>query len=189
MRLEHLRKQQDKGIDLIPVGDFSYYDHMLDTSVMFGLVPERFNYQPAGPVPLSVYFAIARGQKGATASEMTKWLDTNYHYIVPELANAAPVFTENKPLQAYLEAKQELGIEGKPVIIGLGVYDIHSPRIPDVSEMLNMIQRALRVLPSDLFWVNPDCGLKTRTKEESIAALRQMVEAAQTARDALAVSN
>ncbi|WP_226002509.1 5-methyltetrahydropteroyltriglutamate--homocysteine S-methyltransferase [Paenibacillus sp. BJ-4] len=118
LRLEHLRKQQDKGIDLIPVGDFSYYDHMLDTSVMFGLVPERFNYHPAGPVPLSVYFGIARGQKGATASEMTKWLNTNYHYIVPELANVAPVFTENKPLQAYREAKQELGIEGKPVLIG-----------------------------------------------------------------------
>lgn len=73
--------------------------------------------------------------------------------------------------------------------IGLGVYDIHSPRIPDVSEMLSMIQRALRVLPSDLFWVNPDCGLKTRTKEESVAALRQMVQAAQAARAALAVSN
>ncbi|MFK4301833.1 5-methyltetrahydropteroyltriglutamate--homocysteine methyltransferase [Paenibacillus sp. RC254] len=118
LRLEHLSKQRDKGIDRIPVGDFSYYDHMLDTSVMFGLVPERFNYRPDGPVPLSVYFGIARGQKGATASEMTKWLNTNYHYIVPELANATPVFTENKPLQAYREAKQELGIEGKPVIIG-----------------------------------------------------------------------
>ncbi|MBJ8191948.1 5-methyltetrahydropteroyltriglutamate--homocysteine S-methyltransferase, partial [Bacillus cereus] len=81
LRLEHLSKQRDKGIDRIPVGDFSYYDHMLDTSVMFGLVPERFNHRPAGPVPLSVYFGIARGQKGATASEMPKWMNTNYHYI------------------------------------------------------------------------------------------------------------
>lgn len=118
LRLEHLSKQRDKGIDRIPVGDFSYYDHMLDTSVMFGLVPERFNHRPAGPIPLSVYFGIARGQKGATASEMTKWMNTNYHYIVPELANAVPVFTENKPLRAYREAKQELGIDGKPVLIG-----------------------------------------------------------------------
>ncbi|KAF6656999.1 5-methyltetrahydropteroyltriglutamate--homocysteine S-methyltransferase [Paenibacillus polymyxa] len=118
LRLEHLSKQRDKGIDRIPVGDFSYYDHVLDTSVMFGLVPERFNYRPTGPVPLSVYFGMARGQKGATASEMTKWMNTNYHYIVPELENAAPVLTENKPLLAYREAKQELGIYGKPVLIG-----------------------------------------------------------------------
>lgn len=117
IRLNHLRKQQEKGIDLIAVNDFSYYDHILDTAAMFGIVPKRFAYE-GGAVPLSVYYGIARGTKDATASEMTKWFNTNYHYIVPELDGTNPVVTENKPLIAYREAKSELGIEGKPVIVG-----------------------------------------------------------------------
>ncbi|MVQ38428.1 5-methyltetrahydropteroyltriglutamate--homocysteine S-methyltransferase [Paenibacillus anseongensis] len=117
IRLTHLRKQQEKGIDFIPVNDFSYYDHILDTAAMFGIIPKRFSYE-GGPVPLSVYYGVARGTKGAAASEMTKWFNTNYHYIVPELADASPVLTENKPLTAYREAKEKLGIEGKPVIVG-----------------------------------------------------------------------
>ncbi|WP_458126820.1 5-methyltetrahydropteroyltriglutamate--homocysteine S-methyltransferase [Paenibacillus sp. Z3-2] len=117
IRIDHLRKQQAKGIDLIPVNDFSYYDHILDTAVMFGIVPKRFAYT-GGSVPLSVYYGIARGTKDAAASEMTKWFNTNYHYIVPELDGASPTLTENKPLLAYREAKEKLGIEGKPVIVG-----------------------------------------------------------------------
>ncbi|RKP58176.1 5-methyltetrahydropteroyltriglutamate--homocysteine S-methyltransferase [Cohnella endophytica] len=117
IRLNHLRKQMDKGIDLIPVNDFSYYDHVLDTATMFGIVPKRFSYE-GGVVPLSLYYGIARGTKDATASEMTKWFNTNYHYIVPELDGAEPAITENKPLNAYREAKELLGIEGKPVILG-----------------------------------------------------------------------
>lgn len=117
IRLDHLRKQQAKGVDLIPVNDFSFYDHILDTAVMFGIVPKRFSYD-GGAVPLSVYYGIARGTKDAAASEMTKWFNTNYHYIVPELDGAEPALTENRPLVAYREAKAQLGIEGKPVIVG-----------------------------------------------------------------------
>jgi 5-methyltetrahydropteroyltriglutamate--homocysteine methyltransferase len=117
IRLNHLGKQQEKGIDFIPVNDFSYYDHILDTAAMFGIIPKRFSYE-GGAVPLSVYYGVARGTKGAAASEMTKWFNTNYHYIVPELTDASPVLTENKPLAAYREAKEKLGIEGKPVIVG-----------------------------------------------------------------------
>ncbi|WP_410512858.1 5-methyltetrahydropteroyltriglutamate--homocysteine S-methyltransferase [Paenibacillus sp. BR2-3] len=117
IRLNHLRKQQEKGITLIPVNDFSYYDHVLDTATMFGIIPKRFAYE-GGVVPLSVYYGIARGTKDAGASEMTKWFNTNYHYIVPELNGTTPVLTENKPLKAYREAKEKLGIEGKPVIVG-----------------------------------------------------------------------
>ncbi|MCM3257425.1 5-methyltetrahydropteroyltriglutamate--homocysteine S-methyltransferase [Paenibacillus lautus] len=117
IRLNHLRKQQESGIDLIAVNDFSYYDHILDTATMFGIVPKRFPYE-GGIVPLSVYYGIARGTKEATASEMTKWFNTNYHYIVPELDGAVPVLTENRPLAAYREAKEKLGIEGKPIIVG-----------------------------------------------------------------------
>ncbi|MEH7402927.1 5-methyltetrahydropteroyltriglutamate--homocysteine S-methyltransferase [Gottfriedia acidiceleris] len=117
IRLQHLQKQKNQGIDLIPVGDFSLYDHVLDTAVMFGLVPKRFEYS-GGKVSLETYFEIARGTKSAVASEMTKWFNTNYHYIVPELGDVLPSLVENRPLQFYKEAKQKLGIDGKPVILG-----------------------------------------------------------------------
>ncbi|MGE8078286.1 5-methyltetrahydropteroyltriglutamate--homocysteine S-methyltransferase [Peribacillus loiseleuriae] len=117
IRLKHLQKQNDQGIDLIPVGDFSLYDHVLDTAVMFGIVPKRFEYD-GGKVSLETYFDIARGTTGAVASEMTKWFNTNYHYIVPELDGAVPTLVDNRPLQFYKEAKQKLGINGKPVILG-----------------------------------------------------------------------
>ncbi|WP_428912216.1 5-methyltetrahydropteroyltriglutamate--homocysteine S-methyltransferase [Niallia sp. Krafla_26] len=117
IRLEGLRKQQEKGIDLIPVGDFSLYDQVLDTSVMFGIVPKRFQNN-GGKTSLETYFSIARGTKDAVASEMTKWFNTNYHYIVPEFDDAKPFLAENRLLTFYKEAKEELGIEGKPVILG-----------------------------------------------------------------------
>lgn len=121
LRLNNLKKQQELGVDLIPVGDFSLYDHVLDTSIMFGVVPERFKYD-GGKVSLETYFAIARGIKDAVASEMTKWFNTNYHYIVPELENVKPKLTENRPLSFYKEAKEKLGIDGKPVILGPITY-------------------------------------------------------------------
>ncbi len=117
IRQQHLIKQKDKGIEWIPVNDFTYYDHMLDMAVMFGLVPKRFAYD-GGPVPLDTYFAMARGNKEAVASEMTKWFNTNYHYIVPEFGERPPELAENRPLKAYLEARDQLGIVGKPVIVG-----------------------------------------------------------------------
>ncbi|HJF31133.1 MAG TPA: 5-methyltetrahydropteroyltriglutamate--homocysteine S-methyltransferase [Sporosarcina psychrophila] len=121
LRLDSLRKQKEFGIDLIPVGDFSLYDHVLDNSIMFGVVPKRFAYA-GGKVPLDTYFAIARGTKDAVASEMTKWFNTNYHYIVPELEGVKPKLVENRPLAFYKEAKEKLGIEGKPVLLGPVTY-------------------------------------------------------------------
>lgn len=117
IRLNNLQKQKDAGIDLIPVGDFSFYDHVLDTSTAFGIVPKRFDYTD-GPVSVETYFDIARGNDGAIASEMTKWFNTNYHYIVPELEGSTPKLVENRPLNYYLEAKEKLGIDGKPVFLG-----------------------------------------------------------------------
>ncbi|MFC2946855.1 5-methyltetrahydropteroyltriglutamate--homocysteine S-methyltransferase [Virgibacillus sediminis] len=121
IRLKNLKKQKENGIDLIPVGDFSLYDHVLDTSAMFGVIPERFNYE-GGKVDLDTYFAVARGNQHAVASEMTKWFNTNYHYIVPELQSVQPELTENRPLTYYKEAKEKLNIDGKPVIVGPITY-------------------------------------------------------------------
>ncbi|NGM81679.1 5-methyltetrahydropteroyltriglutamate--homocysteine S-methyltransferase [Paenibacillus sp. 7124] len=120
-QLSNLRKQQEAGIDLIPVGDFTYYDHVLDTAVMFGIVPPRYRYE-GGPAGLDLYFAMARGNSRAAACEMTKWFNTNYHYIVPEIGDIQPVLTENKPLAAYRFAKSQAGIDGKPVVIGLYTF-------------------------------------------------------------------
>jgi 5-methyltetrahydropteroyltriglutamate--homocysteine methyltransferase len=69
------------GLDSVPSNTFSHYDHVLDTAALFGALPERFT----GPSPLDTYFAAARGAQDAPALEMTKWFDTNYHYLVPEL--------------------------------------------------------------------------------------------------------
>ena len=122
IRLTNIKKQIDRGIELIPVNNFTYYDHVLDMAVMFGLIPTRYEYNE-GDISLDLYYAMARGNEKAVASEMTKWFNTNYHYIVPELKEGQqPVLIENKPLMAYQEAKREFGIEGKPVILGLFTF-------------------------------------------------------------------
>lgn len=115
--LANLQKQKEKGIDLIAVNDFTYYDHMLDTATMFGLVPERYGANE-DHISLDTYFAIARGNDIAVAAEMTKWFNTNYHYIIPEINSSKLRLVENKPLKAYQKAKEKLGIEGKPVLVG-----------------------------------------------------------------------
>jgi 5-methyltetrahydropteroyltriglutamate--homocysteine methyltransferase len=121
LRERHWRLQRDAGIDLVPSNDFSYYDRVLDTCALVGAVPKRYGWT-GGPVDLDTYFAMARGvQAGGrdvTAMEMTKWFDTNYHYIVPEFdPGQAFRLSSSKPVDEFLEAKA-LGIETKPVLIG-----------------------------------------------------------------------
>ncbi|KOS68732.1 5-methyltetrahydropteroyltriglutamate--homocysteine methyltransferase [Lysinibacillus contaminans] len=117
IRIARMDKQLSLGLDIITVGDFTYYDRMLDTAVMFGLVPKRFDWQ-GGKVDLQTYYGVARGNNNAVASEMTKWFNTNYHYIVPEYEGQALQLTENKILADFLEAKEVFGITAKPTIIG-----------------------------------------------------------------------
>jgi len=123
---ENWQTQLDAGIDLIPCNDFSLYDQVLDTSLMLGVIPQRYTpvlsaVKSNGEIDL--YFAMARGyQKDGldiTAMEMTKWLDTNYHYIVPEFtANQQfRIFNENI-FSAHNSAKQHLGEKAKPVLLG-----------------------------------------------------------------------
>jgi len=98
-------------VDSIPVGELNLYDFMLDTALMFGVIPERFK----GKEGLELYYDMARGKQ---ALEMTKWFNTNYHYLVPEIEKPEFELRENKPLKAYKEAKEKFGIEGRPVVIG-----------------------------------------------------------------------
>ena len=86
LRARHWKLQKDAGLDHIPSNDFSFYDQILDMTALLGAVPARYNWK-GGNVDLATYFAMARGrQQGGvdvTAMTMTKWLDTNYHYLVP----------------------------------------------------------------------------------------------------------
>jgi len=117
LRARHWFAQQKAGIDHIPSNDFSFYDQMLDTIAMLGAVPPRFGHG-GGAVPLDLYFAMARGRADQPAMEMTKWFDTNYHYIVPELsADMDFALSSNKAVDEYNEARF-LGIETRPVLIG-----------------------------------------------------------------------
>mgnify|MGYP003818084115 CR=1 FL=1 len=121
LRLRHWRLQQEAGIDLVPVGDFSLYDHMLDASVMFGVVPARYGIA-AGPTDLPTYFRMARGGQnghgGVTALEMTKWFDTNYHYLVPEFAPGQTFRLDATRLLAQLREAKESGFAAKAVLPG-----------------------------------------------------------------------
>lgn len=118
MRIQRLLRQQKSGIAWVPSGDFTLYDSVLDHVAAFDLVPERFR-RLGKPDSLAVYFAMARGIEGAPACEMTKWFDTNYHYLVPELAgNPKPKLVFNPWLDAFNEAKHEIGLLTRPVIIG-----------------------------------------------------------------------
>jgi 5-methyltetrahydropteroyltriglutamate--homocysteine methyltransferase len=85
LRERHWLLQREAGLDFVAAGDFSYYDHMLDTAVLLGALPKRFGFDPA-LLTRSQYFELARGNALQPAMEMTKWFDTNYHYIVPELS-------------------------------------------------------------------------------------------------------
>ncbi|KAG0026507.1 methionine-synthesizing 5- methyltetrahydropteroyltriglutamate--homocysteine methyltransferase [Podila clonocystis] len=126
LRAENWRLQKAQGLDQIPSGDFSFYDHVLDHSVMFNVIPQRFRHLADGH---ERNFAIGRGiQKPATdtqekvdieAQEMKKWFDTNYHFIVPEFETNQTFHlgTQIKTLQEFNEAKA-LGIHTRPVVLG-----------------------------------------------------------------------
>jgi 5-methyltetrahydropteroyltriglutamate--homocysteine methyltransferase len=133
-------RQKSAGIDWLPSNDFSLYDHVLDTSAMVGAIPAVYGDQGSA-VPLATYFAMARGTRGAEGSaacvghthdharahglpalEMTKWFDTNYHYMVPEFT-AGQTFrlASTKPIDEFLEARS-LGFATRPVLLGPVTY-------------------------------------------------------------------
>jgi 5-methyltetrahydropteroyltriglutamate--homocysteine methyltransferase len=126
LRKENWFTQKAAGLDLIPSNDFSPYDHVLDTCALVGAVPDRFAWKDT-PVDLDTYFAMARGRSGnsddcctqpTTALEMTKWFDTNYHYLVPEFTQDQQFrLSATKPLAEFSEAKA-LGILTKVVLLG-----------------------------------------------------------------------
>lgn len=158
LRHRHWRLQQEHGIDVIPSNDFSLYDHVLDHAVMVGAIPDGYGWMD-GPVSLDTYFALARGERGGgdskcgcanqhgragPALEMTKWFDTNYHYLVPEFtAKQRFTLTRNRPLDAFLEAR-EIGIQTRPVILGPVTF-LMLGKARDGSDPLDLLDRLLPI--------------------------------------------
>jgi 5-methyltetrahydropteroyltriglutamate--homocysteine methyltransferase len=140
--------QRQAQLDLVPVGDFSFYDHVLDASFMLGNVPARARRGEGEP--LDAYFRIARGRAaaesgaGVHAGEMTKWFDTNYHYIVPELSADTTFALDATRLVAELAEARAQGISAKPVIVGPVTY-LAIGKAKDHADKLALLPKLLPV--------------------------------------------
>jgi 5-methyltetrahydropteroyltriglutamate--homocysteine methyltransferase len=156
IRRENWQTQKDAGIDLIPSNDFSLYDHVLDTSLMVGAIPERYHQLIDGKSnrELDLYFAMARGIQrdglDIKAMEMTKWFDTNYHYLVPE-------FVKNQKFRRYsdkvlLEFEDALhkGIVTKPVLVGPVTYLLLGKEKEEGFDRIDLLDNLLPVYISVL---------------------------------------
>ncbi len=150
LRSRNWKLMKDAGVDLIPSGDFSLYDQVLDAITMVGAVPERYAHSE-GNVDLDTYFAMARGRQTAgqdvVAMEMTKWFNTNYHYIVPELApDTRFTLSSDKAVSHYLEAKSQ-GIETVPVLVGPVTFLLLSKPAPGVVDDFDPLTLLDAILP------------------------------------------
>src|SRR4051794_12188089 len=187
IRVENWKLMQDAGIDLIPSNDFSYYDQVLDAIALVGAVPERYGWD-GGEVDLDTYFAMARGRQSdaidVTAMEMTKWFDTNYHYIVPELGPETTFsLSSSKPFDEHAEAMEELGIDTVPVLIGPVSFLLlskladgvdHFDAVDLVEPLVEVYGEAIeRLAEQGATWVQLDepCFVQDRSEKE-LDALR-----------------
>ncbi|WP_031088626.1 5-methyltetrahydropteroyltriglutamate--homocysteine S-methyltransferase [Streptomyces sp. NRRL WC-3549] len=147
LRRSNWRQLTDAGVHEVPTGDFSYYDHVLDTTVMVGAIPERHR-AAVDADELDGYFAMARGTHDVAPLEMTKWFDTNYHYLVPELGPDT-VFTADSAKQvAELREALTLGHTARPVLVGPVTYLLLAKPAPGVAldfEPLTLLDRLLPV--------------------------------------------
>jgi len=121
LRRQHWLQQQESGLDAIPVGDFALYDHMLNMTVLLGAIPDRFGFGGRA-IDLDAYFALARGTPAQPAMEMTKWFDTNYHYIVPEFTSRTVFRLASSHLFQEVTEARDLGIRTKVVLVGPITY-------------------------------------------------------------------
>jgi 5-methyltetrahydropteroyltriglutamate--homocysteine methyltransferase len=192
IRISNWKLMQDAGIDLIPSNDFSYYDQVLDAIALVGAVPERYGWG-GGQVDLDTYFAMARGRQtddaDATAMEMTKWFNTNYHYIVPELGPGTTFsLSSSKPFDEHSEAMEEAGIDTVPVLIGPVSFLLLSKPAGGVAEDFNpldLLEPLIEVYGEVIeklggqgaTWVQLDepCFVQDRTEQE-LDALRLAYE-------------
>jgi 5-methyltetrahydropteroyltriglutamate--homocysteine methyltransferase len=183
IRRQSWQWQQAAGIQHIPSNDFSMYDQMLDMSVMVGAIPPRFGWN-GGKISLATYFAMARGdaEKNIAALEMTKWFDTNYHYLVPELQPGQTFqLCSTKPIDEFWEAKT-IGIHTRPVLIGPVTYLLLGKSHVDGFDNLSLLDALLPVYDellgkladagADWIQIDEPC-LATDLDQHALAALQQ----------------
>jgi 5-methyltetrahydropteroyltriglutamate--homocysteine methyltransferase len=193
LRRANWEAQRAAGIDVVPVNDFSFYDHVLDAVALVGAVPDRYHWDGA-TVDLDTYFAMARGVQradlDATAMEMTKWFDTNYHYIVPEWRRDQRFrLAATKPFYELAEA-QALGIPARPALVGpFSLALLGKARDPDLDPLGETLEGLVavyseviaRLAAAGAAWIQLDepCLVQDRTPEE-LAALRRAYQALAT---------
>ncbi|MFC0110235.1 5-methyltetrahydropteroyltriglutamate--homocysteine S-methyltransferase [Kibdelosporangium aridum] len=164
------------GLDSVPCNTFSYYDQVLETAMLVDAIPQR--YRDLGLTGLDTYFAMARGRDSVGALELTKWFDTNYHYLVPELGpDTKFALTGDKPVAEYLEAKS-LGVDTRPVLLGPVTFLLLSKgegRLDLLDALLECYAELLGLLAgAGAAWVQLDepAFVADRTHEE-LEALRR----------------
>lgn len=140
------RQLAEAGIHEVPTGDFSYYDHVLDTTVMVGAVPARHRAAVSADA-LDGYFAMARGTQDVAPLEMTKWFDTNYHYLVPELGPDTTFTADSAKQVAELTEALALGHTARPVLVGPVTYLLLAKPAPGVTADFEPITLLDRLLP------------------------------------------
>lgn len=146
LRAANWLRLAESGIHEVPTGDFSYYDHVLDTTVMVGAVPSRHRAAVEADA-LDGYFAMARGTQDVAPLEMTKWFDTNYHYLVPELGPGT-VFTADSARQVgELKEALALGLTARPVLVGPVTYLLLAKPAPGVADGFDPLTLLDRLLP------------------------------------------
>ena len=144
LRAINWKMQQDAKLDHIPCNDFTYYDHVLATSVLVGAVPARYNWDGKSDVDVDTFFAMARGNAQVGAMEMTKWFDTNYHYIVPEFSKDQTFrLSGDRPVVTFKEAKA-LGVPARPVLLG-PVSFLLLGKMKDGGDALTLLDKLLPV--------------------------------------------
>ena len=174
LRKTHWALQKQAGIELLPAGDFAWYDQVLTHSLMFGVIPERF--RPAdGHATLHTLFAMARGVSdnccgGAHAQEMTKWFDTNYHYLVPEFSADQQFHLGWDQLFEEVKEARDLGHTVKPVVIGPLTYLWLGKAKGDAFDKLDLLERLLP-LYGQIFQRLADLGVEWVQIDEPILVL------------------
>lgn len=146
LRTSIWKEMANAGIKYIPSNTFSYYDQVLDATVMLGAVPPRYGWN-GGEIGFDTYFSMARGNANVPAMEMTKWFDTNYHYIVPELGpDMKFTYASHKAVDEYKEAKA-LRVETVPVIVGPVSYLLSSKPAKGIEKSFPLLSLLDKILP------------------------------------------
>lgn len=190
LRLRHWQIQKDAGIDFVPVNDFSFYDHILDAACLFGVIPDRYDLNDP-----DLYFSMARGNQkngqDVTAMEMTKWFDTNYHYIVPELKKGQTFKLSTSKIFDEAKEAQDAGFKPTPVLIGpvsflmlakknAGFTDCRCTLVPALVAVY--IEICKKLLAQGIDWIQLDepclgLDLEDRYKDAYRVAYKQLKDA------------